>query len=134
MLIECFTCGIECCLYLIVTIAPIHQPACDPPVIHRNILKKNINIVSTNIKLGSSDDGQLEPVLKGDITVEYLKIIVKEIANLATALKTIQVYTGPNVVGVPDAAIQGPAKLAALNLEEVLEQLDSIKSNFVKTT
>tara|TARA_R110000737_G_scaffold151989_3_gene181268 strand:+ start:1971 stop:3266 length:1296 start_codon:yes stop_codon:yes gene_type:complete len=99
-----------------------------------NLEAKSTHIVSTNIKLGSSDDGQLEPVLKGDTTVEYLKIIVQEIANLATALKTIQVYSGPNVEGVPDAAIQGPAKLAALNLEEVLGQLDSIKSNFVKTT
>ena len=93
--------------------------------------KQKICIDSTDVRLGSKD--AKEPVLKGDLTVEYLKIIVKEIANLATALKTIQVFTGPNVVGVPDSAIQGPAKLAAQNLEEVLEQLDDIKSNFVKT-
>ena len=93
--------------------------------------KQKICIDSTDVRLGSKD--AKEPILKGDLTVEYLKIIVKEIANLATALKTIQVFTGPNVVGVPDSAIQGPAKLAAQNLEEVLEQLDDIKSNFVKT-
>jgi len=93
--------------------------------------KEKICIDSTDIRLGSN--AATEPVLKGDLTVEYLKIIVKEIANLATSLKTIQVATGPNIAYVPDSAIQGPAKLAAQNLEEVLEQLDDIKSNFVKT-
>ena len=88
-------------------------------------------IYSTDIRLG--DKNAIQPVLKGNDTVEYLKIVIREIANLATALKTIQIYTGPNIVGVPDPSIQPVAKLAALNLEEVLEQLDSIKSNFVKT-
>lgn len=93
--------------------------------------KKKICIDSPNIKLGDKDATQ--PVLKGDITVEYLKIIIQEIANISTALKTIQIYTGPNVVGVPDASIQPVAKSACSNLEKVLNQIDNIKSNFVKT-
>lgn len=93
--------------------------------------KKKICIDSPDIKLGDKDATQ--PVLKGDITVEYLKIIIQEIANISTALKTIQIYTGPNVVGVPDASIQPVAKSACSNLEKVLNQIDTIKSNFVKT-
>ena len=96
-----------------------------------NLEANDVYIDSTDIRLG--DKNAIQPVLKGNDTVEYLKIVIREIANLATALKTIQIYTGPNIVGVPDPSIQPVAKLAALNLEEVLEQLDSIKSNFVKT-
>ena len=93
--------------------------------------KEKICIDSTDVRLGSKD--ATEPVLKGDLTVEYLKIIVKEIANLSCALETIQVVTGPNLEYVTDPTIATPAKIARLNLEEVLEQLDDIKSNFVKT-
>ena len=97
-----------------------------------NLEAKEIYMHSTDIRLGNKDATQ--PVLKGDIAVEYLKIIIQEITNLSTALKTIQIYTGPNVVGVPDASIQPVAKSACNNLEKVLDQIDTIKSNFVKTT
>ena len=93
--------------------------------------KEKICIDSTDVRLGSKD--AKESVLKGDLTVEYLKIIVKEIANLSCALETIQIVTGPNLEYVTDPTIATPAKIARLNLEEVLEQLDDIKSNFVKT-
>lgn len=96
-----------------------------------NLEAKEVYMHSTDIKLG--DKNATQPVLKGDIAVEYLKIIIQEIANLSTALKTIQIYTGPNVVGVPDASIQPVAKSACNNLEKVLDQIDNIKSNFVKT-
>ena len=96
-----------------------------------NLEAKEVYMHSTDIRLG--DKGATQPVLKGDIAVEYLKIIIQEIANLSTALKTIQIYTGPNVVGVPDASIQPVAKSACNNLEKVLDQIDNIKSNFVKT-
>ena len=97
-----------------------------------NLEAKEVYMHSTDIKLG--DKNATQPVLKGDIAVEYLKVIIQEIANLSTALKTIQIYTGPNVVGVPDASIQPVAKSACNNLEKVLDQIDTIKSNFVKTT
>lgn len=96
-----------------------------------NLEAKEVYMHSTDIKLG--DKNATQPVLKGDIAVEYLKVIIQEIANLSTALKTIQIYTGPNVVGVPDASIQPVAKSACNNLEKVLDQIDTIKSNFVKT-
>ena len=96
-----------------------------------NLEAKEVYMHSTDIRLG--DKGATQPVLKGDIAVEYLKVIIKEIANLSTALKTIQIYTGPNVVGIPDASIQPVAKSACSNLEKVLDQIDNIKSNFVKT-
>tara|TARA_R110001606_G_scaffold397970_2_gene575901 strand:- start:1979 stop:3247 length:1269 start_codon:yes stop_codon:yes gene_type:complete len=96
-----------------------------------NLESKKINIHSTDIRLG--DKNAKESVLKGDIAVEYLKLIIQEIANISNALKTIQIYTGPNVVGVPDPSIQPVAKSSYENLNKIKEQIDTIKSNFVKT-
>jgi len=97
-----------------------------------NLEAKEVYMHSTDIRLG--DKNATEPVLKGDIAVEYLKLIIQEIANISNALKTIQIYTGPNVVGVPDASIQPVAKSSYDNLNKIKEQIDTIKSNFVKTT
>lgn len=97
-----------------------------------NLEAKEVYMHSTDIRLG--DKNAKESVIKGDIAVEYLKLIIQEIANISNALKTIQIYTGPNVVGVPDASIQPVAKSSYDNLNKIKEQIDTIKSNFVKTT
>ncbi len=61
-----------------------------------------------------------------------LKIITKELLNITTILKTAQIY--PNGVAVPDAIMNTAASVASSNLNTVLAQLDSVKSNFVKTS
>jgi len=94
-----------------------------------NLEGKKIFIDSNDIRLGSKIAEQ--PILLGNDTVEYLKMIVQEISNLASALKSNQIW--PGGAPAPDAAMLSVASTAELNLERILSQLDSIKSVFVKT-
>jgi hypothetical protein len=94
-----------------------------------NLEAGQLYIDSTDIKLGSKTANQA--VLKGDDTVELLKRLITEVTNLSTALKTIQIW--PGGVSSPDPTIGPVAKIAESNLELITQQIDSIKSNFVKT-
>jgi hypothetical protein len=94
-----------------------------------NLEAGQLYIDSTDIKLGSKSANQA--VLKGDDTVELLKRLITEVTNLSTALKTIQIW--PGGVSSPDPTIGPVAKIAESNLELITQQIDSIKSNFVKT-
>jgi hypothetical protein len=94
-----------------------------------NIEAKEIYIDGNDIRLGSKDASQ--SVLKGDDAVELLKSLTTEISNLSTALKTIQMWPGGNPT--PDPTIQPVASVAETNLNKIKAQLDSLKSNFVKT-
>jgi len=94
-----------------------------------NLEGKKIFIDSNDIRLGSKIAEQ--PILLGNDTVEYLKMIVQEISNLASALKSNQIW--PGGAPAPDAAMLSVASTAELNLERILFQIDSIKSVFVKT-
>ena len=95
-----------------------------------NLEAEQLYIDSTDIRLGSKIADQA--VLKGDDTVELLKRLITEVTNLSTALKTIQIW--PGGVPSPDPIIGPVAKIAESNLERILFQIDSIKSNFVKTS
>ena len=95
-----------------------------------NLEAEQLYIDSTDIRLGSKIADQA--VLKGDDTVELLKRLIAEVTNLSTALKTIQIW--PGGVSSPDPTIGPVAKIAESNLERILFQIDSIKSNFVKTS
>ena len=95
-----------------------------------NLEAEQLYIDSTDIRLGSKIANQA--VLKGDDTVELLKRLIAEVTNLSTALKTIQIW--PGGVPSPDPTIGPVAKIAESNLERILFQIDSIKSNFVKTS
>ena len=94
-----------------------------------NIEAKQIYLDGTDIRLGRKNAEQ--PILLGNDTVELLKIIVNELSNLATALKTIQMW--PGGTPTPDPTIGPVAKIAETNLENIKNKLDSIKSIFVKT-
>jgi hypothetical protein len=94
-----------------------------------NIEAKQIYLDGTDIRLGNKNAKQ--PILLGNDTVDLLKIIVNELSNLATALKTIQMW--PGGTPTPDPTIGPVAKIAETNLENIKNKLDSIKSIFVKT-
>jgi len=95
-----------------------------------NLEAEQLYIDSTDIRLGSKIADQA--VLKGDDTVELLKRLITEVTNLSTALKTIQIW--PGGIPSPDPTIGPVAKIAESNLELIIQQIDSIKSNFVKTS
>ena len=94
-----------------------------------NLEAKEVFLEGRTIRLGSKDASQ--SILKGDDTVELLKSLTTEVSNLATALKTIQMWPGGNPT--PDPTIQPVASIAESNLNKIKAQLDNIKSNFVKT-
>lgn len=94
-----------------------------------NVEAKQIYFDGNDIRLGSKDASQ--SVLKGDDTVEFLKRITTELLNISTALKTLQIF--PGGVPSPDPVVGPVANIAASNLNTILQQIDSVKSNFVKT-
>jgi hypothetical protein len=94
-----------------------------------NIEAKQIYFNGNDIRLGSKNASQ--SVLKGDDTVEMLKRITTELLNLATALKTAQIF--PGGVPAPDPVVGPIANIASSNLNIILQQIDSIKSTYVKT-
>jgi hypothetical protein len=97
-----------------------------------NIESKQVYIAGNDIKLGSKDATQ--PVLKGDDTVELLKQVVQELANLTQAMQSSQIY--PGGVPLPDPVLGPIATNSNLVLNKVLTRLNDnvngIKSNFVK--
>jgi hypothetical protein len=93
-----------------------------------NIEAKEVYIDGNDIRLGSKDASQ--SVLKGDDTVELLKSLTTEISNLATALKTIQIW--PSGIPSSDPTIGPVASIAETNLNRIKAQLNNLKSNFVK--
>lgn len=95
-----------------------------------NLEAEQVYIAGTDIRLGNKLATQ--PVLLGDDTVRILKIITKELLNITTILKTSQIY--PGGTPTPDAVLNTAASVASSNLNNVLAQLDNIKSNFVKTS
>jgi hypothetical protein len=94
-----------------------------------NVEAKQIYFDGNDIRLGSKDASQ--SVLKGDDTVELLKRLTTELLNISTALKTQQIF--PGGVPSPDPVVGPVANIAASNLNTILQQIDSVKSNFVKT-
>jgi len=83
-----------------------------------------IYINGPDIRLGSKD--AKEPILLGDQTTQVLEIIIKELINISLKLQSPLLFkVDPNIFGV--------ASSAYINLNKTLAQLDSIKSNFVKT-
>ena len=94
-----------------------------------NLESKQIYIDGKDIRLGSKNATQ--PVLLGDDTIDMLKRIITELLNISTALKTSQIF--PGGVAAPDPVVGPVANIAASNLNSILQQIDRVKSNFVKT-
>lgn len=94
-----------------------------------NIEAKQIYFDGTDIRLGRKDASQA--VLKGNDTVEYLKILLNELKNITEALKSIQDW--PQGVPVTNSTMLTVANSAQKVFEKVHDNIDSIKSSFVKT-
>jgi hypothetical protein len=94
-----------------------------------NIESKQIYLDGNDVRLGSKNATQ--SVLKGDDTVEILKRVITELINISTALKTSQIF--PGGVPSPDPVVGPVSNIAASNLNTILQQVDKLKSNFVKT-
>jgi hypothetical protein len=94
-----------------------------------NIEAKQIYFNGNDIRLGSKNASQ--SVLKGDDTVELLKRITTELLKYIYSFKTAQIF--PGGVPSPDPVVGPVANIAASNLNTILQQIDSVKSNFVKT-
>jgi len=88
-----------------------------------------INIASKLTRLGNKNANQ--SVLKGDETVEYLKILITELQNIAEALKVIQDW--PSGAPVPNPVVLTTANSALQVFNNVYNQIDSVKSKIVKT-
>jgi hypothetical protein len=88
-----------------------------------------INIVSKLTRLGNKNANQ--SVLRGDETVEYLKILINELQNIAEALKVVQDW--PSGAPSPNPVVLTTANSALKVFENVYNQIDSVKSKIVKT-
>jgi hypothetical protein len=88
-----------------------------------------IDIASKLVKLGSVNASQA--VLRGDETIAYLKTLIIEIENIASALKTVQNW--PGGVATPNPVLLNVATCALETLETVYNEIDSVKSKTVKT-
>jgi hypothetical protein len=88
-----------------------------------------INIASKLTRLGNKNANQ--SVLRGDETVEYLKILINELQNIAEALKVVQDW--PGGAPTPNPVVLTTANAALKVFENVYNQIDSVKSKIVKT-
>jgi hypothetical protein len=88
-----------------------------------------INLASKLVRLGGAKADQ--SVLKGDDTIEYLKILITELQNLSEALKVIQDW--PSGAPVPNPVILTTANSALQVFKNVYNEIDSVKSKTVKT-
>jgi len=88
-----------------------------------------IDIASKLVKLGSTNASQA--VLRGDETVEYLKILITELQNLSEALKVIQDW--PGGVPAPNPIILATANSSLQVFQTIYSEIDSVKSKIVKT-
>ena len=93
-----------------------------------NLEAKQIYLDGNDIRLGNKNASQ--SALKGDITVEYLKILINELKNITEALKTIQNW--PSGAPVPNSTILTVANSAQKVFNSVYNNIDSIKSPFIK--
>ena len=88
-----------------------------------------MNLSSKLVRLGDKNADQ--SVLRGDETIEYLKILIIELQNLSEALKVIQDW--PSGAPVPNPIILATANSALQVFENVYNEIDSVKSKTVKT-
>lgn len=88
-----------------------------------------IDIASKLVKLGSANASQA--VLRGDETIAYLKTLIIELENIASALKTVQNW--PGGVPTPNPVLLNVATCALDTFETVYNEIDSVKSKTVKT-
>jgi hypothetical protein len=95
-----------------------------------NMESKHMVFSGNDIRLGSVD--AIHPILKGDKTVDMLKTILKELINISTSLKTITDW--PGGAPTPNSVVLNAVNTALSTFENEYNNINKIKSNFVKTT
>jgi len=93
-----------------------------------NLESPHIVLSGIDIRLGS--EAAIQSVLKGDDTITYLKILINELKNLTEALKLVQDWPGGSPV--PNPTLLKVASLSQAIFEKIYNNIDSVKSNFVK--
>ena len=83
-----------------------------------------------DIRLGSVD--AKHPILKGDKTVDTLKTILNQLINISISLKSITDWPGGNPT--PNSVVLNAVNTALSIFENEYNNIDNIKSTFVKTT
>jgi hypothetical protein len=101
-----------------------------------NIESSQINMSANSIMLGvSTANNGMQPVLKGDDTVDVLLQLTNILQGISEILKTSQIF--PSGVPIPDTValvISGQALAALDEIEKLLkDNTKGIKSNYVKT-
>jgi hypothetical protein len=101
-----------------------------------NIESGQINMSANDIKLGvSSDESAMQPVLKGNDTVNILLQLTNVLQGLSEVLKVAKIYPeGAIISDTASLIISGQALSILEEVEKKLkDQTNGIKSNFVKT-
>jgi len=101
-----------------------------------NIESGQINMSANDIKLGvSSDESAMQPVLKGNDTVNILLQLTNVLQGLSEVLKVAKIYPeGATISDTASLIISGQALSILEEVEKKLkDQTNGIKSNFVKT-
>jgi len=88
-----------------------------------------IDIASKLVKLGSANASQA--VLRGDEMIAYIKTLIIEIENIASALKTVQNW--PGGTPAPNPLLLTTATSALQVFGTIYNEIDSVKSKTVKT-
>lgn len=93
-----------------------------------NIESQQIYMDGTDIKIGSKD--ATESALLGDLTVFYIEQLAKATKALANVIEASQLF--PGGAPIPDAAGILAGQNASVVIQDVLNNLDSLKSKIVK--
>jgi hypothetical protein len=93
-----------------------------------NIESQQIYMDGTDIKIGSKD--ATEPALLGDLTVFYIEQLAKATKALANVIEASQLF--PGGAPIPDAAGILAGQNSSVVIQDVLNNLDSLKSKIVK--
>jgi hypothetical protein len=93
-----------------------------------NIESKQIYMDGTDIKIGSKD--ATESALLGDLTVFYIEQLAKATKSLANVIEASQLF--PGGAPIPDAAGILAGQNASVVIQDVLSNLNRLKSKIIK--
>ena len=94
-----------------------------------NFIGNNVVVDAQNIYLGSKN--ATEPILLGNKTVDALSRMLTQLIGICDLLSVSQIY--PGGVPISDAPMNAMASNASSALQDIQNQLNSLKSNTSKT-
>ena len=90
----------------------------------------SFNIHSNDIKMGPNPNTATESAMLGDTSVMLLKQLCIALKSISDTLETSQLF--PGGISVPDAAGNMVGSNASMVIQTVMDNLDKMKSKFVK--